>query len=608
MKRLRIVAGLISLIVAVIYLFQVIDPAALGEMFSVMTVHSGDLMLGLGCYATAFGLRALSWCRVLPGLSAGQSWAALHVSLLGNHILPLRLGEVLRVTSVLRRTDLAARPVIASAVTLRAVDLVVVLGLAVLVAPATVFDLAPGWALGLLGVGVLALAGGGAVWMTRVGRDGAVTRLPGGLVLVAVVAAWVLEAAVVYAIAGAAGFPLGVGDAVAVTAVTIAVQAVAVTPGGFGTYEAAATAVLVGLGVPAGPAFAIALTTHAVKTLYALAVGAVALAIPAPSYLGRFRLPRLRPPRPAREPVADGAPVVAFLPAYQEEETVATVVARIPSRVAGRPVVTIVVDDGSTDATAQRAAAAGARVVSLGVNQGLGAAVRRGLAEAVALDPAVVVYLDADGEYFPEDMADVAAPVLVGDADYVIGSRFSGDIERMLTRRRLGNRVLTAGLRWVARRPDLTDGQSGYRAFSPRAAKAAEIVHDYNYAQVLTLDLLGKGFAYTEVPIRYRFRATGTSFIRLGRYLRKVVSAVHRELNAEPIHAFAEPVIPIMLDSPGRSTDGQPAGQLAVEGGCVSGRPGVRGRSGTAGPAERRGPSCCAPGRGPQQALDRPGL
>jgi hypothetical protein len=84
----------------------------------------------------------------------------------------------------------------------------------------------------------------------------------------------------------------------------------------------------------------------------------------------------------------------------------------------------------------------------------------------------------------------------------------------------------------MTRRRDLTDGQSGYRAFSPAAAAAAEIVHDYNYAQVLTLDLLAKGFAYAEVPITYAFRTTGSSFVRLGTYLRKVVPAVHRELNA----------------------------------------------------------------------------
>jgi len=57
-------------------------------------------------------------------------------------------------------------------------------------------------------------------------------------------------------------------------------------------------------------------------------------------------------------------------------------------------------------------------------------------------------------------------------------------------------------------------------------------VHDYNYAQVLTLDLLGKGFGYTEVPISYRFRASGESFVKLGRYLRRVVPAVWHELQA----------------------------------------------------------------------------
>jgi hypothetical protein len=78
----------------------------------------------------------------------------------------------------------------------------------------------------------------------------------------------------------------------------------------------------------------------------------------------------------------------------------------------------------------------------------------------------------------------------------------------------------------------LTDGQSGYRALSPAAAAEAEIVHDFNYAQVLTLDLLAKGFRYAEVPISYRFREHGRSFVRLGPYLRHVVPAVGRELRS----------------------------------------------------------------------------
>ena len=118
-----------------------------------------------------------------------------------------------------------------------------------------------------------------------------------------------------------------------------------------------------------------------------------------------------------------------------------------------------------------------------------------------------------------------------GEADYVVGSRFAGTIEHMRPHRRFGNKVLSRLLSVVARRR-IDDGQTGYRAFSPAAARAAEVVHDFNYAQVLTLDLLAKGFRYHEVPISYRFRTNGESFVKLGRYLRKVVPAVYRELNA----------------------------------------------------------------------------
>ncbi|HZB47698.1 MAG TPA: glycosyltransferase, partial [Mycobacteriales bacterium] len=343
--------------------------------------------------------------------------------------------------------------------------------------------------------------------------------------------AWLLEAAVMLAAASAAGIGLSYPQAVAVTAVTIAAQTVAVAPGGIGGYEAAATAALIGLGAGPGAALATALVAHATKTAYALVVGAVALFVPAPGYLGRLRLPRALPPRPAQLPVPPEAPVVAMLPAHDEEATVGEVVRRLPAVACGRPVVVLVVDDGSTDASAERAAAAGAVVLAQPGNLGLGAAVRRGLAEATALRPACVVYLDADGEYAPEELERLAAPVLDGRADYVVGSRFAGGPRRMRPHRSAGNRVLTAWVRWASRRRDLTDGQSGYRAFSAAAAADAEVVHDYNYAQVLTLDLLGKGYSYAEVPIAYAFRTSGTSFVKLGTYLRRVLPAVHRELN-----------------------------------------------------------------------------
>jgi glycosyltransferase involved in cell wall biosynthesis len=227
------------------------------------------------------------------------------------------------------------------------------------------------------------------------------------------------------------------------------------------------------------------------------------------------------------------APVVMVLPAHNERATVAQVVTRAPAQVHGHPVEVVVVDDGSTDDTAALARAAGATVHTSATNRGLGAAVRTGLALGVARGAAAVAFLDADGEYAPEELAVVVAPVLTGEADYVVGSRFAGSDRDMRPHRWLGNRVLTAWVQLLVRRwgvRGLSDGQSGYRALSPEAAARAEIVHDFNYAQVLTLDLLAKGFRYAEVPITYRFRRHGRSFVRLGPYLRQVVPAVRREL------------------------------------------------------------------------------
>jgi len=529
--RPRALAGVAVTLVAAGYLWRVVDGDALRASARAVVTHPAGLLLALTAYAAAFGLRVVGWRRVVPTLSCGQAWAALHVSLLGNHVLPLRLGEALRVTSVVRRTSIPTGVAVASSVVMRTADLLAVLVLAAVGAPRLLDELVGTRVLVvLLGVGLAVATAGAVWWLRRIRRSGADLRLPGVTVAVTATTAWLLESVVMWQAAAWAGIDLSPAEAVAVTAVTIAAQTVAVTPGGFGSYEAAATAALVVLDAPPGAALAAAITAHAVKTAYSVVVGGVALFVPGPGYWGRLRLPATRPARPAAEPVPPGAPVVVFLPAHDEEAAVGDVVRRIPSTVGGRDVQVIVVDDGSADATADRAADAGARVVRVSPNRGLGATVRRGLAESVALHPAAVVYLDADGEYPPEDIAALVTPVLDGRADYVVGSRFAGTVEVMRAHRRLGNRVLTALLRHVAREP-VTDGQSGMRAFSPAAARAAEVIHDYNYAQVLTLDLLAKGFAYAEVPIGYSFRETGQSFVRLDRYLRRVVPAVHREVN-----------------------------------------------------------------------------
>jgi hypothetical protein len=76
----------------------------------------------------------------------------------------------------------------------------------------------------------------------------------------------------------------------------------------------------------------------------------------------------------------------------------------------------------------------------------------------------------------------------------------------------------------------LRDAQTGFRAFSRRALHNAQIIHDYNYAQVLTLSLLRRRMRLAEVPVSYRLRRHGVSFIRHWEYLARVLPAMVKEM------------------------------------------------------------------------------
>jgi glycosyltransferase involved in cell wall biosynthesis len=223
--------------------------------------------------------------------------------------------------------------------------------------------------------------------------------------------------------------------------------------------------------------------------------------------------------------------LAVVVPAKDEEATIGELLDRVANlRVPGHELRTFVVDDGSIDGTAEVAHERGAVVIRHAENKGLGAAVRTGLYAAVEAGASLVAYLDADLEYYPEDIPRLVGPILEGRADYVLGSRFKSEVRGMRLYRRVGNRVFTALLVFLTGR-HMTDGQTGMRAFSREAAAAAEIIHDYNYAQVLTLDLLRKGFKLEEVPIRYSLRVHGDSFIGW-RYPAKVLPAIWRELRS----------------------------------------------------------------------------
>lgn len=153
--------------------------------------------------------------------------------------------------------------------------------------------------------------------------------------------------------------------------------------------------------------------------------------------------------------------VLVIIPALDEQATVERVVTSVRTEL-GADV--LVVDDGSKDDTDAIARAAGAWVVSHPFNLGVGAALRTGFRFAVASNYEAAVQIDADGQHDARSAADLLEPLLAGDADLVIGSRFSNGYEAGFLRGR-GMKMLA----WLVSRRvgvHLTDTTSGFRAFS----------------------------------------------------------------------------------------------------------------------------------------------
>jgi glycosyltransferase involved in cell wall biosynthesis len=182
--------------------------------------------------------------------------------------------------------------------------------------------------------------------------------------------------------------------------------------------------------------------------------------------------PSLTPPPMAEAPHqteafprhVEARPVVALIPAYNEERFIGSLILQVKSYVD----VVVVVDDGSRDQTAAIAERAGATVVRQLRNQGKAAATNTGLNYVRGLDPIAVVMLDGDGQHYADDIPVVLAPVIDGAADIVVGSRFLDVKSDIPAYRQVGQHGLTIATN-LASGVRVSDSQSGYRAFSERA-------------------------------------------------------------------------------------------------------------------------------------------
>ncbi len=156
--------------------------------------------------------------------------------------------------------------------------------------------------------------------------------------------------------------------------------------------------------------------------------------------------------------------IVIVIPAYNEERFIGSVVLKALTYTDQ----IIVVDDGSSDATAEVATAAGALVVQHAKNQGKGVALNTGFRKAMDFRPEVVVTIDADGQHLCKEIKQVMQPVLAGKADVVIGSRYLENTSQVPRHRIWGHRIFNL-LTTTSSGVSSTDSQSGFRAFSPQA-------------------------------------------------------------------------------------------------------------------------------------------
>ena len=233
-------------------------------------------------------------------------------------------------------------------------------------------------------------------------------------------------------------------------------------------------------------------------------------------------------PVPAVDPRLAALKRIAIVPAFNEEKSVGGVIDEI--RGFDPDFEVVVVDDGSRDKTAGIAAARGAHVVRLPFNLGIGCAVQTGFRFAYEHGFQLAVRLDGDGQHDPAQLPALLEPVLAGEADIAIGSRFAAKGGYRSTRsRRFGIGILARTVSALVRQR-VTDPTSGFQALNRHGIVlfAADYPHDYPEVEA-TVMLFKHRLRLKEVPVAMRERAAGQSSIGALRsiyYMVKVLLAI----------------------------------------------------------------------------------
>lgn len=240
----------------------------------------------------------------------------------------------------------------------------------------------------------------------------------------------------------------------------------------------------------------------------------------------------------AANPPGEGAPIAVVIPAYNEEPTVAEVIRRIPTEIAGRATEVIVVDDGSADRTVEEAAGAGALVCAIPVNRGQGLIFKLGYWLAYMRGSEVIATTDADAQYDEQELDRLVEPILAGRVDFVNGSRRLGSELTTDPMRHAGVIVfgsLISLLMWQR----ITDPACGIRAFRTEVPMTVRLEQTQYQTSEMLIATRFNGFRIAEAATTMRDRPEGATLTKKGpnllygmRFARAILVTWRRELIA----------------------------------------------------------------------------
>jgi len=195
--------------------------------------------------------------------------------------------------------------------------------------------------------------------------------------------------------------------------------------------------------------------------------------------------------------------IVVQIPCFNEEATIQATVSDIQAALASLPnVVTLVIDDGSTDRTVDAARRAGVDwVARIPQNGGLARAFITGLNASVRLGADIIVNTDADNQYCADDITKLIQPIVAGRCGMVIGARPIAEIEHFPWYKKLLQRVGTATVRWLSG-SQLIDATSGFRAFSREVALRLNVFTPFTYTLETIIQAGRSGITIESVPVR----------------------------------------------------------------------------------------------------------